>query len=31
MIQGVMKEVEAFSRGESQTDDITMMVLRFNG
>jgi sigma-B regulation protein RsbU (phosphoserine phosphatase) len=31
MAAGIMGEVKAFSEGEPQTDDITMLILRFHG
>jgi len=31
MAGGIMERIEAFSRGVSQTDDITMLILRFYG
>jgi serine phosphatase RsbU (regulator of sigma subunit) len=31
LIAGIMKEIEAFSKGELQADDITMMALSYHG
>jgi sigma-B regulation protein RsbU (phosphoserine phosphatase) len=31
IIPRMMKEIEAFTEGASQTDDITMMIVQYNG
>ncbi len=31
IIAGVMEKIREFSQGEPQTDDITMMIIQYNG